>query len=145
MCEGHEKKAHYEGLSHLLEEHLGTTDFHIRGLWADATDDESMANWPASHPVTKGLVYKLGPGDPCEVIRSRQNIRPTFTADLEELEWKNLHYTSQGLLLDFGGAWLEVCVSCIIYYFFLPIAQLKSKGEIFASYLASAFPKSHMG
>jgi len=122
MCEGHEKKAHFEGVRHLLEPLLSSHNWHIKGIWVDATEEEAKAAWPSHHPALDHLVYMIGPDDPHQVLRgsnkAQTNLLPKFQPDdahvaayslpLQDLELKELHYTSEALLIDFGPAWLQV-------------------------------------
>lgn len=115
-----EGKSHFESLQHILEALLPNHVWRIKGIWADATDEE-RTNWPIDHPARQGYVYKLGPNDPQGVFRGGGNptsISPTFLPDethpnsytlpLETLELKDIHYSSRALLLNFGEAWLQV-------------------------------------
>jgi hypothetical protein len=89
---------------------------------------ESEAQWPVGHPVRQGHIYKLGPNDPHAVLRgsspkARTNISPTFPADathakldhsqLDQLELKAVHNSSRAIVIDFGVAWLRVCLSIL--------------------------------
>jgi hypothetical protein len=116
MPENWETKAHFEALKHTLEPILPLHDWHIRGIWADATKQEEGANWPADHPVRKGLVYKTQPSDPHEVYRGSKPtcILPKLKnsdgtqLELQTLKLQGLHNSSRALLIDFGEAWLQV-------------------------------------
>jgi hypothetical protein len=131
MPEVKEQSASYEAIKHNLEPRLNAKeDFHVRGIWADATILESEAQWPVGHPVRQGHIYKLGPNDPHEVLRgsspkARTNISPTFPADathakldhsqLDQLELKAVHNSSRAIVIDFGVAWLRVCLSILLH------------------------------
>lgn len=115
MCEGAETEAHFRGLKHILEHLLPTHDWHVKGIWADATEAEEKAAWPKDHPVLRKCVYKLQPNDP---DTKKNNILPSFKADaehcssytlpLESLELQGIHNSSRAVILDFGIAWLKV-------------------------------------
>jgi len=89
-------------------------DFHIHEIWADATLEETEAQWLLDHPVCQGLVYKVKPlNDPHEVLHGNHgahtSIYPVFSnLPLDKLKLKGVHNSSQALLLDFGSAWLQV-------------------------------------
>ena len=113
MPEKKETEASYQALKFLLEPLLPSYDFHVRGIWADATVKETEAQWPPDHPVHQGLVYKVGPNDPHEVLRgtggARTNIYPVLSnLPVDKLELKGVHNSSRAVLLDFGSAWLQV-------------------------------------
>jgi hypothetical protein len=116
MPELKESEASYQALDSQLKPLLSSHDFHVRGIWADATVEEMEAQWPLDHPVHQGLVYKVELNDPHEVLRgnggARTNIYPVFSnLSLDKLELKGVHNSSRALLLDFGSAWLQVCLT----------------------------------
>ena len=107
MPEVKEQSASYEAIKHNLEPRLNAKeDFHVRGIWADATILESEAQWPVGHPVRQGQIYKLGPNDPHEVLDHSQ---------LDQLELKAVHNSSRAIVIDFGVAWLRVCLSILLH------------------------------
>jgi hypothetical protein len=106
-----EQQASYEGIKHALLPLLPEHDFHVRAIWADATQTEAEAQWPSDHPVRAGLVYKVELHDPHRVLRggspkAHTDIYPNSL--LEHLELKGVHNSSRALLIDFGKAWLRV-------------------------------------
>ena len=112
MPERKETEASFQSIKFLLEPLLLVHDFHVCGIWADATKKEMKANWPPDHPVHQGLVYKVGPDDPHQVLRgtgTRTNVYPVFpNLQLNQLELKAVHNSSRALLVDFNSAWLLV-------------------------------------
>ncbi|KIM73421.1 hypothetical protein PILCRDRAFT_93052 [Piloderma croceum F 1598] len=98
-----ETEASYQALRFQSEPLLPSYDFHVYGIWADATVKKMEAQWLIDHPVHQGLVYKVKPNDPHEVLcgtGAHTNIYP--------LELKGVHNSSQAVLLDFGSTWLQV-------------------------------------
>jgi hypothetical protein len=125
MPERKETEASYQALRSQLEPLLPSHDFHVRGIWADATVKEMEAQWPLDHPVHQGLVYKVKPNDPHEVLRgtcgAHTNIYPVFSnLPLDKLELKGVHNSSRALLADFGSAWLQVCLTSNFFLFSCP-------------------------